>query len=155
MARERKNKWVAIILAIFGGWCGVHKFYLRDSIFHFWRFFVSPLSQMFAFYEAFILLTTSQEDFDAVYNANLITARTNVQMDMVTQQRLLNEKKALERQNELAELEFKRKMNDLQKADRPLSSEDADRLIAWKNLKEEGLISEADYEQKRRDIMGK
>ncbi len=74
-----KNRFTAAILAIFLGSFGVHKFYLRDpgaGIFYVILMMVGinvirmPISAILGWIDAFVLLTMSDDKFDAKYNKN-------------------------------------------------------------------------------------
>lgn len=74
---RRKNRLTAAIIAFFGGWFGGHKLYLGQSgqfIFFIFLFFMSinimrmPLTFLLSLFDAFKLLSMSDEQFDDKYN---------------------------------------------------------------------------------------
>jgi len=79
MARRRnvKNKWVAIIMAIFGGWFGLHRFYLGETsagIFYIMLLMFTgamrmPVTSLLGVFDAFRLLMMSPRKFDRRYNS--------------------------------------------------------------------------------------
>lgn len=67
---RRKDKTAAIVLCLFLGGIGIHKFYLdRPGLGVIYFLFAWTLIPAFlAFLEVFVLLSTSQEKFDQEYN---------------------------------------------------------------------------------------
>ena len=70
-----KNKVVAALLAFFGGWMGLHKFYLRDSGAGIFYIFLSmmtikvfPVSLLLSVIDGLRYLMMSPEDFDRKFN---------------------------------------------------------------------------------------
>lgn len=72
-----RSKATAGILALFGGWIGLHKFYLKDpgaGMFYIFLYIFStavigfPLSGLLGIIDAFKIFGMSQEQFDAKYN---------------------------------------------------------------------------------------
>jgi TM2 domain-containing membrane protein YozV len=65
-----KTKWVSAFLAFFLGGFGIHKFYLWKNIqwFIYLLFFWTYIPALFALIDFFVILTTSQQDFDNQYN---------------------------------------------------------------------------------------
>lgn len=72
-----KSKVTAGIIALFGGWIGLHKFYLKDpgaGMFYIFLYVISinilgfPLSALLGIVDAFKLFTMSDEKFDAKFN---------------------------------------------------------------------------------------
>lgn len=70
-----KNKVVAALLAFFGGWMGLHKFYLRDSGAGIFYIFLSmmtvkvfPVSFLLSVIDGLRYLMMSPEDFDRKFN---------------------------------------------------------------------------------------
>jgi TM2 domain-containing membrane protein YozV len=65
-----KNKNVAILLAFFLGWSGIHKFYLGEKVAGvlYFVFFWSFIPSIFAFLDFIGLLLMSEERFNALYN---------------------------------------------------------------------------------------
>ena len=118
MARRRrrnvKSKWVAILLALFGGSIGLHRFYLGDGgggIFYIMLFiFVTgiiklPITQLLGFFDAFKLLTMSSRQFDRKYNSGhedgLQRRRTTerTQKDLYTERKRQSTQKNIKRVN--------------------------------------------------------
>lgn len=73
-----KKKFIAVILAIFAGAFGAHKFYLRQPelgiayiALFIWlgRFFGFPVSAFLGWYDAYKLLTMDEIEFDRRYNS--------------------------------------------------------------------------------------
>lgn len=73
----QKSKTVAAFLALFGGFIGAHKFYLRDfggGIFYVFLLFTVvsamnfPITAILGIFEAFRLFTMSNAEFDRKYN---------------------------------------------------------------------------------------
>lgn len=79
MAKARKSKLVAGILAIFGGWAGIHRFYLGDTqvgiayiaIMILTASVAFPVTTVMGFVEALRFLTMGQSEFDRKYNKHL------------------------------------------------------------------------------------
>ena len=71
-----KRRWTAVILALFGGAFGLHRFYLRQPeigvvyiflmILNFTRF---PLSAILGWYDAYRYLMMNENEFDRKYNS--------------------------------------------------------------------------------------
>lgn len=68
---DRRDKTTAILLALFLGWCGAHKFYLRQSGLGllYLVFCWSYVPAIISFVEFIILLCMNQSDFDRKYNS--------------------------------------------------------------------------------------
>lgn len=73
----KRSKTVAAFLALFGGFIGAHKFYLRDfggGIFYMFLLFTVvsafnfPITAILGFFEAFRLFTMSEDQFNRTYN---------------------------------------------------------------------------------------
>ena len=73
-----KKKIVAVILALFAGFVGAHKFYLRQAemgigyiALFIWlgRFFGFPFSAFLGWYDAYNLMTMDEGEFDRRYNS--------------------------------------------------------------------------------------
>ena len=77
-----KRRWTAVILALFGGAFGLHRFYLRQPeigvvyiflmILNFTRF---PLSAILGWYDAYRYLMMNENEFDRKYNSQQETRR--------------------------------------------------------------------------------
>ncbi len=86
-----KNKYVAAILAILGGFFGLHRYYLGQvgrgilSTLFFWAL----IPAIIAFIDFIIFLAQSQESFDAKYNKKFIQQQKNN-----TKERTSREKKS-------------------------------------------------------------
>lgn len=67
---EKKNKTTAGLLALFLGGLGIHKFYLGQTLAGvlYLLFSWSCIPAFIAFIEAIIILTMSDDDFNAKYN---------------------------------------------------------------------------------------
>jgi TM2 domain-containing membrane protein YozV len=66
-----KDKTTAALLALFLGWLGIHRFYLRQpglGILYFFLFFVGFISIVLGIIDAIVLLAMEQEEFDRRYN---------------------------------------------------------------------------------------
>ena len=64
----KRNKYLAAFLACLGGIVGLHQFYLKKpfiGILYILFFWCSPIV---AFIDAFVYLTTSDEEWDKKYN---------------------------------------------------------------------------------------
>lgn len=75
-----KNKWIAILMAVFLGTFGVHRFYLRQTeigLFfigiYIWVKFINilgfPFSTLWGWYDAYRYLMMDQNEFDRKYNS--------------------------------------------------------------------------------------
>ncbi len=73
-----KKKFVAVILAVFAGFVGAHKFYLRQPeigigyiALFIWlgRFFGFPISAFLGWYDAYKLMTMDEVEFDRRFNS--------------------------------------------------------------------------------------
>lgn len=87
-----KKKIVAVILAIFVGGLGVHKFYLRQPelgigyiALFIWlgRFFGFPISTFLGWYDAYKLMTIDESEFDRRYNSYYYKDRYGRRLDKV------------------------------------------------------------------------
>lgn len=84
-----KSRTTAIILAIFLGGLGIHKFYLRDAgtgIFYIMLSFIGaslkfPISTILGWIDAFRLITMSEKYFDKKYNGGARNARSRGRRD--------------------------------------------------------------------------
>ncbi|WP_257236645.1 NINE protein [Nostoc sp. 'Peltigera malacea cyanobiont' DB3992] len=65
-----KTKSTAIILCFFGGWLGIHKFYLGQNVagILYLLFFWTCIPSLIAFVEFFILVLMSDIEFNTKYN---------------------------------------------------------------------------------------
>ncbi|WP_013323057.1 NINE protein [Gloeothece verrucosa] len=70
-----RNRAVAIVLAWFGGWFGIHKFYLGQNVagVFYLLFCWTMIPGIIAFFEFFFLLFMSDQAFNAQYNAQYLT----------------------------------------------------------------------------------
>jgi TM2 domain-containing membrane protein YozV len=69
-----KNRTVAVLLAMFAGWCGMHRFYLGDNlagVFYF-LFAWTGIPAVIAFFETIGLALMGDPAFEAKYNGRLI-----------------------------------------------------------------------------------
>ncbi len=84
-----KSRTTAVILAIFLGWAGAHKFYLRDSgtgIFYIILSVIGaslkfPIGSILGWIDAFRLITMSEKYFDKKYNSGAQRARNRGRRD--------------------------------------------------------------------------
>ncbi|MDZ8065991.1 MAG: NINE protein [Nostoc sp. DedQUE08] len=65
-----KTKSTAIILCFFGGWLGIHKFYLGENVagILYLLFFWTCIPSLIAFVEFFVLVLMSDTEFNTKYN---------------------------------------------------------------------------------------
>ncbi|MEH2128964.1 NINE protein [Nostoc sp.] len=65
-----KTKSTAIILCFFGGWLGIHKFYLGENVagILYLLFFWTCIPSLIAFVEFFILVLMPDPEFNTKYN---------------------------------------------------------------------------------------
>ncbi|OAV43843.1 NINE protein [Lewinella sp. 4G2] len=114
-----KDKNLAAVLALFGGWFGLHRFYLGQVGLAF-LYFIPILGAILGFIDAIALLTMNQETFDRKYNEEqyrTVTAReyrqtsAKPQYQNSTQQAPRNdrERRYLERQREREQRERNRR----------------------------------------------
>lgn len=79
MAKARKSKFVTAVLAFFGGWLGLHRFYLGDHqagfVFIFLTVFLSaftiPVTTIMGVFEALRFFSMGQSEFDRKYNKHM------------------------------------------------------------------------------------
>ncbi|MBX9686608.1 MAG: NINE protein [Candidatus Obscuribacterales bacterium] len=75
---DGKRRSTACMLALFGGWCGAHKFYLGESvagwIYLFWFWTLVPF--FLSIYEALILSQMNIVTFNMTYNLDQVLALT-------------------------------------------------------------------------------
>jgi len=156
-----KDKHIAAILAFFLGTFGIHKFYLNrplQGILHlifFWTF----ISTFIAFVEFIMFLVMSKEDFDARYNYDrsdrlLKKERNDLQREKIRLERLRLEKQRLLEEHDLKQHGSQSKRKTKKIPVKKITGEQADELAAWHDLLEKGIIDEAEYEQKRKVILG-
>ncbi|MEH2351306.1 MAG: NINE protein [Nostoc sp.] len=71
-----KTKSTAIILCFFGGWLGVHKFYLGQNLegVLYLLFFWTCIPSLIAFVEFFVLVLMSDTEFNTKYNQSIASA---------------------------------------------------------------------------------
>ena len=70
--RKKKEKIVAALLAFFGGWLGIHRFYLGQiglGVLYLCFFFISGF---IGFIDAILILLMDDEDFDFKYNRYVV-----------------------------------------------------------------------------------
>lgn len=86
-----KKKIIAVILAIFAGAFGVHRFYLRQPelgiayiALYIWmgRFFGFPFSAILGWYDAYKLLIMDEQEFDRRYNSYFFRDRYGRRRDV-------------------------------------------------------------------------
>lgn len=67
---DKKNRWVAVILAFWLGWFGIHKFYLGQifSGVMFLIFFWTFIPLIFSVIDFIYLISISNSRFDELYN---------------------------------------------------------------------------------------
>ena len=73
----KRNKYLAALLAIFGGIVGLHQFYLQRpfiGILYILFFWISPIM---GFIDAFVYITTNDEEWDKKYNKKFINTNNN------------------------------------------------------------------------------
>jgi TM2 domain-containing membrane protein YozV len=144
-----KNKYVAAVLAFFFGWLGAHKFYLNKPLQGVLHLIFWPIGSIIAFIEAIQYLTMSQDAFDVRHNMD-----TNAKLIMREKQALYREKIKLERMR-LEKQRIKEERGEKEKiAVKNITGEQADELAAWKDLLNQGIIDEVQYEEKRKIILG-
>lgn len=105
-----KNKGTTIILALFLGGIGIHRFYLgkKDGILYllfFWTF----IPAVIAFIEFFVLLFMSDKSFNAAYNKEAIKSNKNNKSDMEALEKL----HAMLENNVITKEEFEKKKKSL------------------------------------------
>ncbi|MEH2044863.1 NINE protein [Nostoc sp.] len=71
-----KTKSTAIILCFFGGWLGIHKFYLGENVagILYLLFFWTCIPSLIAFVEFFVLVLMSDTEFNTKYNHSIASA---------------------------------------------------------------------------------
>lgn len=69
---KRKEKTSAALLAFFGGWLGLHRFYLGQVGLGILYICFAPLAAMVSFIDGIIFLTQDEEKFDFKYNRGLL-----------------------------------------------------------------------------------
>ncbi|MCP4441355.1 MAG: TM2 domain-containing protein [Aureispira sp.] len=153
-----KNRYVAILLAFFFGWLGAHKFYLEKPFQGILHFMTPPFGWLIAVIEAVKMVQMSDDEFDYEYNLRSPQKMVSIERQKLAKQRLLNERKSLERQQILEDKRFKKELKKLKNKKEPkripLTGEMADQLAAWHDLKQQGIINEFEYEEKRKEILG-
>ena len=105
-----KNKGTTIILALFLGGIGIHRFYLgkKDGILYllfFWTFIPAIIS----FIEFFVLLFMSDKSFNTAYNKEILKSQKNSKSDMEALEKL---HEMLEK-NAITKEEFEKKKKSL------------------------------------------
>ncbi len=152
-----KNKLVAGIFALVLGSLGVHKFYLGKTFqgILYLIFSWSMIPGLIGFVEGIMYLTMSDEDFDLKYNMKgqnrlLHKERTELERDKIRLERLRLERQRLEEEQHLRQQ--KGQINEKIAVDN-ITGEQADELAAWHDLLRQGIITEDEYEEKRKAIL--
>jgi len=109
MARKVKNKFVAILMAVFGGWFGLHRFYLGEvgpgifyiMLFMFTSAFKLPVTAILGIFDAFKLLMMSPRKFDRLYNSGHEDGLQRRRKQGRTQKDLYEERKRQSRQKDV------------------------------------------------------
>ena len=155
-----KNKFIAALLAMAFGGFGIHKIYLGKIMQAILHFIVFPFGWAVAVFEAFGYLLMSTHEFDARFNMRKEDAKLRVNRRKLEEKRIEVETKRLERQALLEEEEFKQRIEEskrqaaLRKQQRrPLTSKMADEIAAWDELRQKGIISAIEFEQKKEQII--
>lgn len=90
----KKTRLTAGILALFGGFFGLHKFYLKEAgagFFYIFLFFMTsgifkfPVSFLLGLFDALRIFSMSDEQFDRKYNKGRVSRRSNVERRRKTQ----------------------------------------------------------------------
>ena len=107
MARKRvRSKFVAVLLSVFGGWFGLHRFYLGETspgIFYIFLFVMTraiglPVTFFLGIFDAFRLLMMSPRRFDRLYNSGHEDGLQRRRTQGRTQKDLYEERKRQSRQ---------------------------------------------------------
>ena len=86
-----KKKWIAVLLALFAGSFGAHRFYLRQAelgiayiAIWIWvgKFFGFPISTLIGWYDAYRYMIMDQNEFDRKYNAYFFRDRYGNRREM-------------------------------------------------------------------------
>lgn len=122
-----KNKMTAELLALFVGGFGVHKFYLGQTGIGvvYLLFCWTGIPGIIAFIEAIILLTMSDDDFNAKYNANAQKSTAPTYVPVATPD-------AVNRQS---------------------SPDIAKTLMTYKNLLDTGAITQQEFDAIKRKLL--
>ncbi len=146
-----KNKYVAAALAFFLGWAGIHKFYLNLPVWGvlYLLFSWTGIPAFIAFIEFIIFLAMPQDSFDAKYNY-----KSETRLIMKEKQALYREKLKLERMRLEKQRKKEERGEEEKIAVKNITGEQADELAAWKDLLNQGIIDEVQYEEKRKIILG-
>lgn len=124
-----KNKMTAGLLALFVGGFGVHKFYLGQTGIGvvYLLFCWTGIPGIIAFIEAIIILTMSDDDFNAKYNGN-----ANVQKNTASAYVPVSTSDAVNRQS---------------------SPDIAKTLMTYKNLLDTGAITQQEFDAIKRKLL--
>ena len=154
---KKHSRNIAIVLAVVAGGIMAHRFYLyRLSPIWLLCVFLYPIVWIFSMIEAWRMYQMTEEEFDDKYNTIEIgTGSLMKEQEALLKQRIINERMALERQNILEQEKFKQQLGEQNRQKIPVTGAMADELAAWNDLKEKGLISNLEYEEKRKQILGK
>ena len=88
-----KNRTTAILLAIFLGWLGAHRFYLGQTGKGIFYFLCLGLFNFLGILDGAIWILGSQESFDAKYNTQAIQKeQSKTQKDMLNELKKTNSK---------------------------------------------------------------
>jgi len=155
-----RNKFIAGLLAIFAGTFGIHKFYLGKTfqgILHI-IFAFTGLSSIVAFFEGIYYLTMPEHEFDLRFNLSGEGRMLQKEQYALEREKLKLERVRLERMRIAEETEMKggtNAINNVKKIPaKAITGEQADELAAWHDLLQKGIIDEAEYDDKRKVILG-
>jgi TM2 domain-containing membrane protein YozV len=144
-----KKRFVAVLLAIFVGSFGVHKFYLRQPelgigyialFIWFGRFFGFPISAFLAWYDAYKLMTMDQVEFDRKYNSYYFRDRYGRRLENVRKDRKNKGRYIMLDEDAVNVTEFKNEKGSYLKP--------SNRLKEAEQLKQSGIKKFRDYDTK-------
>ncbi len=71
---KERNKWIALIIAFFGGWFGLHKFYLGENTAGvlYLLFSWTGIPGIFSIFDFLWLLLVSEKEFDRRFNVHML-----------------------------------------------------------------------------------
>ncbi|WP_071516842.1 NINE protein [Geitlerinema sp. PCC 9228] len=78
---KERNKWIALVITVFGGWFGIHKFYLGENAAGvlYLLFCWSGIPGIISIFDFLWLLLVSEQEFDRRFNMPILEEKAQSQ----------------------------------------------------------------------------